>query len=204
MLHRHYCVPVHTIVLLLRPQACHPNLDGTVGYALRPGRGKMDFSYEVIPLWERPVETLLAGGLATLPLAVLGKLPAELSLEDGLASVIGQLVERLQREAPPEQTKRLLTAAFVLTGMRVEGSIVRQLFQGVRAMRESDTYLAILEEGAVEQTQKILLRQGRKRFGEPGATTQAALQAISDLSRLERLIDRVLDAASWQELLQTP
>ncbi|HQU45179.1 MAG TPA: hypothetical protein PK867_20355 [Pirellulales bacterium] len=38
-------VPVHTILVLLRPQAVHPNADGTVQYSPRPGRGKMDFVY---------------------------------------------------------------------------------------------------------------------------------------------------------------
>ena len=42
---------------------------------------------------------------------------------------------------------------------------------------------------------------GRKRFGEPDAPTAAALQAITDLDRLEALSDRLLDVASWQELL---
>src|SRR5688500_2678468 len=41
LLHRQYRVPVHSIVLLLRPQAAHPNLDGAVAYAPRPERGKM-------------------------------------------------------------------------------------------------------------------------------------------------------------------
>lgn len=58
LLHRQYRVPVHSIVILLRPQAAHPNLNGAVDYAARPGRGKMDFDYEVIRLWERPVEVL--------------------------------------------------------------------------------------------------------------------------------------------------
>src|ERR1035438_9461837 len=36
LLHRQYLVPVHSIVILLRPQAAHANLNGTVAYA--PGR----------------------------------------------------------------------------------------------------------------------------------------------------------------------
>jgi hypothetical protein len=83
LLYRLYGVPVHSIVLLLRPEARHPNLDGTVEYAARPGRGKMDFDYEVIPLWKYPVDDLLNSGLATLPLAVLGQLPANVPEEEG-------------------------------------------------------------------------------------------------------------------------
>src|SRR5438445_3859120 len=34
----HYHVPVHTIVLLLRPEAAHSNMSGVIRYAARPGR----------------------------------------------------------------------------------------------------------------------------------------------------------------------
>jgi hypothetical protein len=204
LLHRLYRVPVHTIVVLLRPEARHCNLDGKVRYESRPGRGKMDFGYEVVELWRRPAEQLLKGDLATVPPAPLGQLPAGLSLQEGLADVIRRLVERLEREATPEQAHKLLTAAFVLTGLRVDKAMVRQLFEGARAMRESSAYQLILEEGATEQNQKIVLLQGRRRFGEPDEATRAAVQAITDLTRLERLSERMFDAGSWEELLKTP
>ena len=79
----------------------------------------MSFAYEVIRLWDIPVEQLLAGDLRMLPLAPLGKLPGEMAVKDGVASVIQRLIERLQREAPPDQARRLLTGAYVLTGLRI-------------------------------------------------------------------------------------
>lgn len=88
LLHFHLDVPVHSLVILLRPQALHSNTSGTILYEPRPGRGKMDFRYEVVRLWERPVEQLLTGPLGTLPLAPLGQLPAGLAQEDALESVI--------------------------------------------------------------------------------------------------------------------
>src|SRR5262249_37912665 len=66
---------VHTIVLSLRPTAAHANMNGVIRYAARPGRGGMDFGYEVVPLWERPAEELLAADLGVVPLAMLGCLP---------------------------------------------------------------------------------------------------------------------------------
>src|SRR5438309_529631 len=36
LLYRHYRVPVHSVVVLLRSQAAHPNLNGTVSLAARP------------------------------------------------------------------------------------------------------------------------------------------------------------------------
>ena len=201
LLHRQYRVPVHTILLLLRRQALLHAQTGNISYALRPGRGKMDFAYEILRLWERPVEALLASGLGTLPLAPLGRLPADLSLEDGMRWVVGRVVERLDREGDPALARRLFTATFVLSGLRLDRNQVRALFQGVRAMRESDTYQAILDEGRVESLRDTLLRQGRKRFGEPDDGIRQAIQAIEDLERLRRLSEDILDVSSWQEFL---
>ena len=47
-------------------------------------------------------------------------------------------------------------------------------------------------------------RQGRSRFGNVDADTEAALRSIRDLDRLERLGEAVLTAQSWEELLETP
>jgi len=64
-------------------------------------------------------------------------------------------------------------------------------------MRESTTYQAILregwEEGRISGARRMLFRQGTKRFGEPDATTVAALEAIQDIDRLEALGERILD-----------
>jgi hypothetical protein len=204
LLHRQNQVPVHSIVVLLRPQVAHSNLDGAVRYQARPGRGKMEFGYEVVRLWEIPAKELLAGTLGTLPLAPLGKLPEGASLKDGLTDVVQQLIERLQREAPAEEVRRLLTAAYILTGLRLPRDLARQLFRGVRAMSDSDTFLAILDEGRIDALKKVILMQGRKRFGPPDEAVRATVSALSDLDRLEFLVERLLDVSSWQELFATP
>jgi predicted transposase YdaD len=201
LLHRQYRVPVHSILLLLRPQAVLRSQTGNISYTPRPGKGKMDWDYEIIPLWERPVEQLLDSGLATLPLAPLCRLPEGMSLEDGMRWVLSRIVERLDREGDPALVQRLLTATFVLMGLRLDRKQVRVLFQGVRKMRESDTYQAILDEGEVRGLQDTLLRLGRKRFGEPDETVRQTVLAIEDLVQLKRLTEDLLDVTTWQELL---
>jgi hypothetical protein len=204
LLHCDYRVPVHSIVILLRSEAAHANLNGTVNYAARPEHGSMNFRYEVVRLWEWPAERLLAGPLGTAVLAVLGALPQEVSTQDGLTAVVQRLVERIEREAEKEQGRKLLTSAFILTGLRVSRNIARQVFRGVEAMRDSDTFMAILEEGQEKEAKVILLRLGKKRFGVPDEATASQLSAIVDLERLHRLIDRTFEARSWQDLLDTP
>jgi hypothetical protein len=71
-------------------------------------------------------------------------------------------------------------------------------------MRESTTYQYILDEGQAEGVRKVLLRQGRQRFGAATAAIESAINGITDLERLERMSDRMLQAADWQDLLATP
>lgn len=134
LLFAHYHVPVHTIIVLLRPEAGHANLNGILRYAPRPQRGNMEFRYEIVRLWERPAQELLAADVSVTPLAMLGRLPENLPLEDGLAAVAGQVVERLTREVPPERVKKLLTDALLLTGLRVRRDVAKRIFRGVLVM----------------------------------------------------------------------
>ncbi len=152
-------------------------------------------------------QQLLGSSLATAPLAVLGKLPETLGLTDGLAAVVRQLAERLEREAAGGQADRLLVAAYVLTGLRLKApNEVRQLFQGVSiAMRESVTYQAILEEGreegSIRELHRMILRQGRVRFGEADESIRKQIEAIQDIDTLEDLSERLVIVSSWDELM---
>lgn len=204
LLYAHHLVPVHTIVILLRPSAAHSSMDGSLHYDPRPGRGKMDFGYEVARLWERPAEELLNGDLAVVPLAVLGGLPEGLTLEDGLAAIAKRVVERLINEAPPDQAKRLLTNALLLTGLRVKREMASKVFRGVRIMEESDTYLMILEEGEQKGARDIILQVGEETCGPAEEVCKTQLNLVADLERLRRMARRAVTAESWQDILDTP
>ena len=83
-------------------------------------------------------------------------------------------------------------------------------------MRESSTYQAILdegreegrekgrEEGALREARKMLLRLGHVKFKTLTPDVEAAIQAINDLDRLERMGDRIVTAGTWQDLLDAP
>jgi hypothetical protein len=60
------------------------------------------------------------------------------------------------------------------------------------------------QEGRLEESHRLLLRMAWNRFGAVEPEMQAALRAIRDLDRLERMADAVLTAQSWQEFLATP
>jgi hypothetical protein len=74
-------------------------------------------------------------------------------------------------------------------------------------MHESDTYLAILEEGMEKGMEKAtredILVFGEERFGPPEGAVKALLKTVTDLDRLRRMVRRTAKAASWQETLET-
>jgi hypothetical protein len=158
-------VPVHSIVLLLRPEAAHANMTGRVRYAPRPEHGNMDFGYQIVRLWQIDAERLLETDIGLLPLAVLGRLPPEASLADGLAAVVRRMVDRLSKEASAERAGKLLARALLLAGLRVQRNVAFDVFRGVHMMEESDTYLAILEEGEAKGNLDLMpqMRPSRHR-----------------------------------------
>jgi predicted transposase YdaD len=190
-----------------------------------------EFRYNVVRTWERPADEILAGGLATLPLAPLARVT-----ENELPAVVQAMRQRLDREATRSQAGTLWTATYVLMGLAYPDELIDRLLEGVQSMKESVTYQKILREGRAEgravgrvegraegraagraegrdegrvegraeEARRILRRLGGKRFGKPDAHIDAALDAIADLERLEQLSDRVLEVMTWDELLTQP
>jgi hypothetical protein len=199
-----YHVPVHSVMILLRPEAEHPNLSGNLRYETGSGSGSMDFRYPVVRLWEKPAESLLAADIGVMPLAVLGRLPEQAPLDEALASVAQRMVERLNKEASPEEAKKLLTQALLLTGLRVRRNVALKIFRGVRLMEESDTFLMILEQGEERARRESILEAGEIRLGSCNEDTRAELASVTDLARLKRMFRRAVTATSWREILETP
>jgi hypothetical protein len=71
-------------------------------------------------------------------------------------------------------------------------------------MHESDTYQAILEEGMAKGGRRIILLIGEDRCGPPEEGVKAALNTITDVERLMRMVRCAAKAANWQEILDTP
>jgi hypothetical protein len=57
------------------------------------------------------------------------------------------------------------------------------------------------DEGRVQMGRYILSIQGQQLFGKPCPKIKAALAAIDDPDRLQRMIDSLLDVKSWKALL---
>jgi hypothetical protein len=68
-------------------------------------------------------------------------------------------------------------------------------------MRDSGKLAEYENRAAAKSIREILLRQGRKRFGEPGADVVQAFEAIPSVETLQQLEERLLEVESWEELL---
>jgi predicted transposase YdaD len=197
-------LPVHSVVVLLRPEAEMPALSGLLEKTLPKRTGAyLQFRYDIIRVWQFPVRELLAGGLATLPLAPISDVKPE-----ELTHVLRTLLERLHKEAPPHQEAMLWTSTEVLLNSRYGNdrsdeilSGVQDMILGIHGIEETAVYQRIFAKGRVHQAREILLRQGRKKFGPPEERIQAAIEVLSDADRLDLLTERILDVSSWEELL---
>lgn len=193
--HYHTGLPVRTVVVLLRSNAQRANQTDRLEYE------GLTFRFDIIRVWELPAEELLRAGVGLLPLAVLGRPPAGVTRERALPEQVRVIAERVEREADSDAGK-LMTAAYILAGIHVESRVAQSIFTRVLAMRESGTYLLILEEGAIEHLREVILKQGRVRFGEPTEKQAAKLKAIQDLERLDRIAVKLVTAKTWDGLLR--
>jgi hypothetical protein len=71
-------------------------------------------------------------------------------------------------------------------------------------MQESDTYLAILDEGQEKHARKAVMLVGQKKCGSLPDEVKSRLENIRDLERLDRMLCRAVTAANWDEILETP
>ncbi len=206
-LFKRHGLPVRTLLVLLHRGADSRKLTGLYerGFPGEPFDAAL--RYRVLRVWEIPAATWLSGGLGLVPLAPLGSV-----LKADLPAIVAQMKQRFDREAP-SQAKELWSAVYILMGLRYERALTQTLLRGVKDMKESVTYQAIVEEGKVEgkvegkaegkaeEARKVLLLLGREQFGEPSAKVVALLDAVTDLGQLEALLLRLRHVKSWEELL---
>jgi predicted transposase YdaD len=57
------------------------------------------------------------------------------------------------------------------------------------------------EEGRLEEARKLLRRLGERRLGPMSPEIRAGIEAITDVNRLDELIDRLEAVSSWAELM---
>lgn len=65
-----------------------------------------------------------------------------------------------------------------------------------------------VEEGMKEcrafEAREFILRLGKPRFGLPSEAIRERLASISELDRLESLVEKLFGVSGWEELLSEP
>lgn len=199
LLHERHRMPVHSLVVLLTRDANLSVIDGHHTRAFAGEPPYLEFRYQVIRVWALPPELLLAGGLATLPLAPIGAVTT-----DKLPRIIRRMGERLAAPTATDVAPELWTATMILMGLKFEKALIQKLIHEVRGMAESVTIDIFKEWGAMERSRKILLQQGAELFGPPTDEVKQQIQGVSDLDRFDELSLRLLKVKNWDELLAPP
>ena len=160
-----------------------------------------------------------------LPLAPVSQVSSE-----QLPGVLRAVAERLRNEAVPELKATLWAATEILLGLYHPTERIKELTRkittmilGIRGIEESSVYQDIFAkgraegeakgraegeaegraEGEVEEARKVLLGLGGKRLGQPDERVLALVASINDPDRLNLLVNRILDVATWSERLAT-
>ncbi len=190
---------VRSVAVLLRPEANLSNLTGAIERRFPGEEAYLTFRYQVIRVWQLPVEPLLSGGLGLLPVA-----PISAVAEAELPAVVKRMKERLSKTRVRNEAARVWTATYILLGLQYSNQVADRLLEGVMALEESTTYQAIVRKGRLEALRKMLRLQGSDKFGAPGGRVSTAIDSITDEERLEELGLRVLHASGWDDLLKSP
>jgi predicted transposase YdaD len=192
--------PTLSFAILLKPEADSPRLVGTLELSRPDASVYLHFEYGVIRLWQVSAKSVLEGGLATLPLALLSDLSGT-----SAEAVVEQMDQRVRAETSENQGEELWASAYLLSGLRFNaGESEALLGKVVAQMRESSTYQKILQdgraEGLLEGERNALIRIGSRRLGAPDDSIRGILERAT-LTRLEVWMDRLNEVESWQELL---
>jgi hypothetical protein len=193
--HRHR-LPVRSVIVLMRPAADGPAMNGMYERACPGEKPYLTFRYRVVRLWQVPAADMLSGGPGLLPMA-----PVSAVQPDELPEVLHRVKHRIDREVPEDRAADLLAATYVLMGLRYDASMISALKREVLNMEESITFQEIKGLGRLEEIRKSILLLGKDKFGKESRRAARKLDTITDLIRLEALLTRVLHVNSWEELL---
>jgi predicted transposase YdaD len=198
-----YDQDVYSNIVLLREAADGPAMTGQIQ------RPCLSFKYNIIRLWEIEPDSLLTGPPALWPLAPIANVP-----KAEVPAVIRRIGEQVVSDLGPGDQEFIWTETYFMLGLKYKRTQLQESIRGVLAMidmRESDTYLAVLEEGEERGLEQGLERgrhAGKEGLVERllrrriGAVPPAAIERIGHLSskQLDDLGEAVLDFATLADL----
>jgi predicted transposase YdaD len=85
-----------------------------------------------------------------------------------------------------------------------ESSVYQDIFAKGEAKGLAEGRAEGFAEGRTEEARQAVLQLGRKKLGQPDEEVRMRIAAIADVDRLNSLLERILEVASWEELLSSP
>jgi predicted transposase YdaD len=144
----------------------------------------LQVKWGVIELWKLAAQDLLAaneiGLLPWVPLA---------SSADPPEVILKECRERIDRQASEEEGANLLAVTQVLARLRYNAPEIHAIFGGEQAMIESPLIQEITERTEVRAKQDGIVRFLAARFKVVPEDISSRLRAVTDLDRLNTLID---------------
>ena len=209
-----YGVPVRSIVFLLREEADSKEITGQFRQFASDGELYLDFRFIVVRIWLIPTDLILESGIGTLPLAIVSKVT-----ESELPAVVQRMQERVDQELAPDERSLFWTTSYLLLGLNYPIEFVDNLLRGKDHMKNSSTYMGILEKGkeigilqgkeiGIEQGKEeyardTIFRIGERRFGKPDRAIVEKIESVHSLETLTSLVDRLTGIETWDELFRS-
>src|SRR5579872_3699874 len=140
-------LPVHSVVMLLRPKANASDLTGHYEIDGGDKQAYLSFRYTVVRVWEESVDGLLAAGPGIAPLALLTN-----EANADLAGAFARFRNRLKSDGIPDTVERtVLGLAYVLCGLRYTSEQIEDLYRSLSmTLEDSSTYQHILQKGVAQ------------------------------------------------------
>src|SRR6185437_4686465 len=137
-------LPVHSVLVLLRPKATATDLTGQLDVLGADGAAYLTFRYRVVRIWQESLEALLSAGPGIAPLGLLTNEAAT-----NLPAAFERFQEVLRKDALPDNVERgLISSTFVLCGLRYQAAQIEALYRDLSmTLEDSTTYQLILNKG---------------------------------------------------------
>ncbi len=207
--HHAHDLDVWSVVILLRPSANPSDLTGMLDRRIQ-GVVNLHFRYTTIRLWELPFEVMLRHGPGFMALAML----TDEAVRDS-EQCLARIDEQLRSDSLTDKMlEDELSSIYFMMGMRYDPLAIQQLFRSaIMFLEDSSTYQLVLKKGeargialgeargVLHSSRSHILRVGIKRFWPAPAEVMSKIQAISDLVILEMLLDRAVEARTWDEVI---
>ena len=154
--------------------------------------------FEVIRLWEQPLETFLSiPGL--LPFAILSQ------AEDKEAALT-QVAEQIETLPTKKERDNITASAYILAGLVLDQSVTERILMD-SIFEESVTYQAIIERGRAKGIQQglkqakkeLIVQQLNRKLGSVSGATEVKIEQLS-LEQVESLGEALLEFETAEDL----